>query len=149
MDNSDSDDKDEDLRAEQGRNDQRLDWPDIEGEGWYTKDTARAHPNHTVPPMGDLEGDSNDDWEAFCTETWGAEDVAPHALTITNTLEPHWAPDEEGYTPHTGDGLARTTSSHREQVVDTMRHAHHPHDIVHSPELAQPDDPKLSGLTTV
>ena len=144
MDDSDSDDEDEDLRAEQGRNDQRLDWPDIEGEGWYTEDTARAHPNHTVPPMGDLEGDSDDDWEAFRTETWGAEDVAPHALTITNTPEPHWAPDEEGYTPHTGDGLARTTSSHGEQVADTMRHAHRPHDIVHSPELAQLDDPKLA-----
>ena len=44
--------------------------------------------------------------------------------------------------PHTGDGLARTTSSHREQVVDIMRYAQCPHDIVCSPELAQLDDPK-------
>ena len=144
MDDLDSNDEDEDLHAEQERNDQRLNWLDIEGEGWYTKDTARTHPNHTAPPMGNLEGDSDNDWEAFCTETWGAEDVVPHTLTIINTSEPHWAPDEEEYMPHTGDGLTRTTSSHREQVMDTMHHTHHPHDIVCSPELAQPDDPKLA-----
>ena len=42
MDNTDSDDKNEDFRAEIEESDERLDWPDIEGEDWYTKDTAAA-----------------------------------------------------------------------------------------------------------
>ena len=142
MDDSDSDDDDLDFHAEHKGINGHLDWPDIEGEGWYIEDTARSHPNPTEPLMGDVEHNSDDEWEAFCTETWGAEDVAPHALAITSTPEPHWAPGEEGYTPHIGDGLVRTTSSYGEQVTDTMRHTHRPHDIVRSPELAHRDDPK-------
>jgi len=42
MDDSDSDDEDEDFHAELGVSDDRLDWPDIEGEEWYFKDTAAA-----------------------------------------------------------------------------------------------------------
>jgi len=42
MDDSDSDDEDEDFRAELGVSDDRLDWPDIEGEEWYFEDTAAA-----------------------------------------------------------------------------------------------------------
>ena len=142
MDDSDSDDDDSDFCAEQEGNDQRLDWPDIEGESWYTEDTACAYPNHAEHPMGDLEDDSDDEWEAFRTETWSAEDVAPHMLAIVNSPEPHWAPGEEGYTPHIGDGRIRTTSSYGEQVADAMRHAHRPHNLVRSPERAHPDDPR-------
>jgi hypothetical protein len=67
---------------------------------------------------------------------------APHAHAITNTPEPHWAPGEEGYTPYNGDRHLRTTSPYGEQVVDTMCHAHRPHDIVYSPEFACLDDPR-------
>ena len=70
------------------------------------------------------------------------EDVTPHMLAITNSLEPHWAPGEEGYMPHIGDGHIWTTSSYGEQVTDAMHHAHHPHNLVHSPEHAHPDDPR-------
>jgi len=42
LDDSDSDDEDEDFRAELGVSDDRLDWPDIEGEEWYFEDTAAA-----------------------------------------------------------------------------------------------------------
>jgi hypothetical protein len=31
---------------------------------------------------------------------------------------------------------------YREQVMDTMSHMHHPHNIVHSLEFAHPNDPK-------
>ena len=148
MDDSDSDDNDSDFRTEQEGNNERLDWLDIEGEGWNTEDIARVHPSHAEPPMGNPEDDPNDEWEAFHTETWCTEDVAPHALAITNTPEPHWAPDGEGYTPHIGEARALTTSSYGEQAADTMRHAHCPHDIVHSPELAQLDDPKLAICTS-
>ena len=144
MDDSDSDDDDSDFRAEHEGINGHLDWPDIEGEGWYIEDTAHSHPNPTEPPMGDIEHDSDDEWEAFRTKTWGAKNVAPHALVITSTLEPHQAPGEEGYTPHIGDGRIRTTSLYREQVADTIRHAHRPHDIVRSPELTHRDNPKLA-----
>ena len=108
MDNSNSNNNNSDFCTEHEGINGHLDWPDIKGEGWYTKDTARSHPNPTEPPMGDVKHDSNDEWEAFHTETWGAEDVAPHALVITSTLEPHRAPGKEGYTPHIGDGRIRT-----------------------------------------
>jgi len=42
MDDTDSDDENEDFRAEIEESDERLDWPDIEGKDWYTKDTAAA-----------------------------------------------------------------------------------------------------------
>jgi len=42
LDDSDSDDEDKDFRAELGVSDDRLDWPDIEGEDWYFEDTAAA-----------------------------------------------------------------------------------------------------------
>jgi len=50
--------------------------------------------------------------------------------------------DEGGYTPQIGDGRPWTTSSCREQVADTMRHAHRPHDIVRSLEIAHLDNPE-------
>ena len=142
MDNSASDDNNSDPCAKHKGINGHLNWPDIKGEGWYTEVTAHSHPNPTEPPMGDIEHDSNDEWEAFHTETWGMEDVVPHMLAITSTLEPHWAPGEEGYTPHIGDRHIRTTSSYGEQVVDTMCHMHRPHNIVCSPELAHRDNPK-------
>ena len=83
MDNSDSDD-DPDFHAKQEGNDVRLDWLDIEGEVWSIEHVACAYPNHAEPLMGDLNDDSDEEWEAFHTETWGAEDVAPHTLTFTN-----------------------------------------------------------------
>jgi len=67
---------------------------------------------------------------------------APHVLTINNTPEPHWTPDEAWYTPHIGDGCPRTTSSYGEQVADTMRHTYCPHDVVRSSELTHLDDPE-------
>jgi hypothetical protein len=42
IDNSDSDDKVEDFCAELEGSDMCLDWLDIEGEDWHTKDTAMA-----------------------------------------------------------------------------------------------------------
>ena len=83
MDDSDSDD-DLDFRDEQEGNDVHLDWPDIEREVWSIEHVACAYPNHAEPLMGDLNDDSNEEWEAFYTETWGAEDVVPHTLTFTN-----------------------------------------------------------------
>ena len=83
MDDSDSDD-DPDFCAEQEGNDVHLNWLDIEREVWSIKHVACAYPNHAEPLMGDLNDDSDEEWEAFHTETWGAEDVAPHTLTSTN-----------------------------------------------------------------
>ena len=40
MNDTDSDDKNEDSHAKIEESDGHLDWPDIEGEDWYTKDTA-------------------------------------------------------------------------------------------------------------
>jgi hypothetical protein len=123
--------------------------------------------------MDNLDSDDNNDnkWEAFCADTWGVEDIgnldwaglddqlakegeeldaepishnAPHALAIINTLEPHWASDKEGYMPHIRDRHLQTTSPYGEQIVDTMCHTHHPHNIVCSLESAHPDDPKLA-----
>jgi hypothetical protein len=65
----------------------------------------------------------------------------PHAHTITNTLEPHWAPGKEGYMPYNGDRHLQTTFSYREQVTDTMCHTHCPHNFMHLPEFAHLDDP--------
>jgi len=42
IDNTDSDDENKDFCAEIEESDKHLDWPDIEGEDWYTKDTATA-----------------------------------------------------------------------------------------------------------
>ena len=42
MDDTDSDNKNEDFCAEIEESDERLDWLDIEGEDWYTEDTAVA-----------------------------------------------------------------------------------------------------------
>ena len=142
MDDLDSDNNNLDFRTEQEGNNQRLDWPDIEGESWYTKDIAHAYPNHAEHPMGDLEDDSDDKWEAFHTKTWSIEDITPHMLAITNSLEPHWAPGEEGYMPHIGDRHIWTTSLYGEQVTDAIHHAHHPHNLVRSPEHTYPDDPR-------
>ena len=61
MDDLDSDNNDLDFCTEQEGNDQHLDWPDIEGESWYTKDIAHAYPNHAEHPMGDLEDDSDNE----------------------------------------------------------------------------------------
>ena len=83
MDDSDSDD-DLDFHAEQEGNDVCLDWPDIEREVWSIEHVACAYPNHAEPLMGDLNDDSDEEWEAFRTETWGTEDVMPHTLTSTN-----------------------------------------------------------------
>ena len=71
MDNLDSNNNDLDFCAEQEGKDGHLDWLDIEGEGWYTEDAACSHPNHTEPLMGNVEHSSDDEWEAFCTKTWG------------------------------------------------------------------------------
>jgi hypothetical protein len=121
--------------------------------------------------MGHPEDDSYDEWEAFYANTWGTEDVGNldwaglddqlakkgekldakpvphnvlHTLAITNTPEPHWALDEEGYMPHIRDRHLRTTSPYREQVTDTMCHMHCPHDIMCSPESVHLNDPKLA-----
>jgi len=42
MDDTDSDNENEDFCTEIEESDERLDWPDIEGEDWYTEDTAAA-----------------------------------------------------------------------------------------------------------
>jgi len=42
MDNTDSDDENEDFCTKIEESNECLDWPDIEGEDWYTKDTAMA-----------------------------------------------------------------------------------------------------------
>ena len=42
LDDLDSDDEDKDFHAELGVSNDHLDWPDIEGEDWYFKDTAMA-----------------------------------------------------------------------------------------------------------
>ena len=67
---------------------------------------------------------------------------ALHTLTIGNDLVPCRALDEEGHTPQIGEGRPRTTSLCGGQVADTMRHAHHLHDVVRSPEFAHLDDPE-------
>jgi hypothetical protein len=170
-----------------------IDKYDLDDRGFWAIEEEEVHACHAELDhwMDDLDSDDEDDsydkWEAFCTDTWGAEDAgnldwagldvqlakegekqdtkeeagaamlltdstprtrpqlvphnAPHAHTITNISEPHWALGEEGHMPHNGDGHLRTTSSYGEQVTDTMRHVHRPHDLVHSLESAHPDNP--------
>jgi len=137
MDDSDSEDKDEAFHAETwGTEDEGdLDWAGLEdqlvkeGEEQETEEEAGAA---TLP-----EEDS-----APRTGSQPVPHNAPHMLAINNTPEPHWTPDEVWYTPHIGDGHPWTTSSYGEQVADTMRHAHRPHNVVRSSELAHLDDPE-------
>jgi len=161
-----------------------------------TEDVAPVHPYCAEPDplMGELEDGNDNEWDAFRTETWGAEDEedsdwagfniqlvkegeerdvkeaagaaalpkeedtpcsksqpaphnALHAHTISNGLVPRQALDEGGYTPQIGDGCPRTTSSCREQVTDTMRHAHCLHSVVRPPESTHLNDPKPAICT--
>jgi len=142
MDDSDSDNEDKAFCAEiWGAEDEGdLDWagPDDqlvkEGEEQEAEEEAGAA---TLP-----EEDS-----APCTGSQPTPHNAPHVRNINSDLEPHQAPDEEGHMPHIGDGCLRTTSSHGEQVVDTMRLAHHPHDVADSPEFPYPNDPEQAICT--
>jgi len=137
MDNSDSEDEDEAFHAETwGAEDEgNLDWAGREdqlvkeGEKQETEEEAGAA---TLP-----KEDS-----APRTGSQPVPHNVPHALAINNTPEPHWTLDEAWYMPHIGDGRPRTTFLYGEQVADTMRHAHRPHDVVRSSELAHLDDPK-------
>jgi len=137
MDDSDSKDEDEAFCAETWGTEDKgdLDWAGLEdqlvkeGEEQEAKEEAGA----AMLPKED---------SAPCTRSQPIPYNVPHILTINNTLEPHWALDEVGYTPHIGDGHPWTTSLYREQVADTMHHTHHPHDVVCSSELAHLDDPK-------
>jgi len=137
MDDSDSEDKDKAFHAETwGAEDEgNLDWAGLEdqlvkeGEEQETEEEAGAA---TLP-----EEDSTP-----CTGSQPIPHNAPHALAINNTPEPHWTPDEAWYMPHIGDGRPRTTSLYGEQVTDTMRHVHRPHNVVCSSELAHLDDPE-------
>jgi len=167
-----------------------IDEDDSDDRGfWAIEEVGHAHPNCAEPDHRMDNSDSEDEDEAFHTETWGAEDKGnldwagledqlvkegeeqeteeeagaatlpeedsapctgsqpvphnvPHTLAINNTPEPHWTPDEAWYTPHIGDGRPQTTFSYGEQVADTMRHMHRPHNIVCSSELAHLDDPE-------
>ena len=137
MDNSDSKDKDKAFHAKTwGMEDEgNLDWARLEdqlvkeGEEQEAKEEAGAA---TLP-----KEDS-----APCTGSQPIPHNAPYALAINNTPEPHWALDEVWYTPHIRDRCPWTTSSYGEQVMDNMHHAHCPHNIVHSLELAHLDNPK-------
>jgi hypothetical protein len=150
---------------------------DSDNRGFWAIKVGEVHACHAKLGhlMDDSDSDDDDDkWEAFRTDTWGMEDAgnldwagqddqlakegekldakpvphnAPYVLAITNTLEPHWALDEEGYMPHIGDGHLWTTSPYGEQVADTMHHMHHPHDIVHSLESIYLNDPKPATHT--
>jgi len=71
----------------------------------------------------------------------------PCAHTISTGLVPRRALDGEGYTPQIGDGCPRTTSSCREQVMDTACHAHCLHNTVHSLECAHLNDPEPAICT--
>ena len=120
MDDLDSDNNNSDPYAKHKGINGHLDWLDIEREGWYTENTAHSHSNHIEPLIGNIEHNSDGEWEAFHTEIWGTEDIVPHVLAITSTSEPLWAPDEEGYMPHIRDRHIWTPSSYREQS-----HKHH------------------------
>jgi hypothetical protein len=110
-----------------------IDEYNLDNRGFWAVETEEVHACHAKLDhlIVDLDSNNNNEWEAFCTDIWGMEDVgnldwarlddqlakegeelnaepiphnAPHALTITITPEPHWAPDEEGYTPHIRGG---------------------------------------------
>jgi len=110
-----------------------LDWAGLndrlvkEGEEWDVEEEAGA----VTTPLED---------SAPRTESKPAPHIALHVPAITSMLVPLGALDIEGYMPHIGDGRLRTTSSSGEQVADTMRHAHRPHDVADSPEFAHPND---------
>ena len=133
------DDEWEAFRAETwgAGDDDDLDWAGLndrlvkEGEEWDVKEEAGA----VTTPLED---------SAPRTKSKPAPHIALHVHAITSMLVPLGAPDIEGCTPHIGDGRLRTTSSSGEQVMDTMRHAHHPQDVADSPEFAHPNDPKLA-----
>jgi len=112
-----------------------LDWAGLdnrlvkEGEEWDVKEEAGA----VTTPLKD---------SAPRTKSKPAPHIVLHAPAITSMLVPLGAPDIKGYMPHIGDRCLQTTSSSGEQVVDTMHHAHCPHDIADSPEFAHPNDPE-------
>jgi len=137
MDNSDSDNEDEAFHAEiWGTEDKGdLDWAGLEdqlvkeGEEQEAEEEAGA----AVLPEED---------SAPHTGSQPVPHNVPHVLDISSDLEPCQAPDEEGHMPHIGDGCLWTTSLHGVQVMDTMRHVHRPHDIMHSLECVHSDDPE-------
>jgi len=131
------------------------------------EDAARVYPYCVeLDPLGESEDKSDDnvdEWEAFCTETWGTEDeddlnctgldgrpvkkgegcdVKEEAKKGTPRSESQLAPCTALHAPQIGDGRLQTTSSSGEQVAETMHHAHHLHDAVCPPEHAHLDDPK-------
>ena len=114
------------------------------------EDVARMYPYCAEPdPLSESEDESEDDvneWEAFCTETWGTEDkdnldcagldgrpvkegedtdVEEEAKEGTPHSESQLTPHTTLSVPQIGDKRPRTTFSCREQVADTVRHAHH------------------------
>jgi len=121
MDNLDSDNKDKAFYTKTwGAEDEGdLDWARLEdqlvkeGEEQEAEEEAGA----AVLPKED---------SAPCTGSQPVPHNVPHALVISSDLEPCWAPDKKGHMPYIGDGCLRTTSSHREQVADTMHHTHPP-----------------------
>jgi len=140
---------------------------DDDGFCMAEEDVARAYPYCAEPdPLGESEDESDDDvdeWEAFRAETWGAEDeddldwaglegplvkegeetdVEEEAEEGTPRSESQLAPRTALHAPQIGDGRLQTTSSCREQVADTVRHAHRLHDAVRPPEHAHLDDPE-------
>jgi len=137
MDNSDSKDEDKAFCAETwGTEDEgNLDWAGLEDQ--LVKEGEEQEAEEEAGAAMLPEKDSTP-----CTGSQPVPHNTPHTLAINNTPEPHWALDEAWYMPHIGDRRPRTTSLYGEQVVDTMRHAHRPYNVVRSLELAHLDDPK-------
>jgi len=137
MDDSDSDDEDKAFRAETwGMEDEGgLDWAGLEDQ--LVKEGEEQEAEEEAGAAALPKEDSTPR-----TRSQPVPHNVPHALNISSNLEPHRAPDEEGHMPHIGDGCLRTISSHGAQVADTMRHAHHPHDVMRSPECTHSDDPE-------
>ena len=131
------------------------------------EDAACAYPYCVEPdPLGESEDKSDndvDEWEAFRTETWGAEDeddldwaglegllvkegeetdVEEEAKEGTPQSKSQLAPHTALHVPQIGDKRPRTTSSSREQVAETVHHAHRLHNAVHPPEHAHFNDPE-------
>jgi len=142
---------------------------DLDDDSFFmaNKDAARVYPYCMEPdPLGKSKDESVGNvnkWEAFRTKTWGTEDednldwarlegllvkegeemdVEEEAKEGTPQSESQLTPCTMLHAPQIGDGHLQTTPLCREQVADTVCHAHCLHDAVRPLEHAHLDDPE-------
>jgi len=143
---------------------------DSDDDGFFmaNEDAACVYPYCAEPdPLGESKDESDNDvneWEAFRTKTWGAEDeddldwagLEGPLVKEGEEMDVEEEPEEEDiprsesqpvprtalHVPQIGDKRPQTTSSSGEQVAETVHHTHRLHDAVRPLEHTHFDDPK-------